>query len=116
MKTKIIGLFVLTVIITAFTISDDKGKIVKADEFQKYIDTIGLQFTMPPDYTETFVKENKDLWYSFAIKTSKRTLKFVILFGLLNRQLRSMKNANLTRIVQWLVQTLFTKVEFKQTF
>ena len=68
MKTKIIGLFVLTVIITAFTISDDKGKIVKADEFQKYIDTIGLQFTMPPDYTETFVKENKDLWYSFAIK------------------------------------------------
>lgn len=71
MKTKIIELFVLTVLITAFTISDDKGKIVKADEFQKYIDTIGLKFTMPTDYKETYVKENKDLWYSFAIKDKK---------------------------------------------
>ncbi|MBM3161554.1 MAG: hypothetical protein FJZ66_09500, partial [Bacteroidetes bacterium] len=68
MKIKIIGLFALTVLITAFTISDDKGKIVKVDEFQKYIDTIGLKFIMPPDYKETYVNENKDLWYSFAIK------------------------------------------------
>ena len=71
MKTKIIGLFVMTVLITAFTISDDKGKIVKVVEFQKYIDTIGLKFTMPPDYKEALVKENKDLWYSFAIKDKK---------------------------------------------
>ena len=71
MKTKIIGLFILTVIITAFTISDDRGKIVKIDEFQKYIDTIGLKFIMPPDCKETYVKENKDLWFSFAIKDKK---------------------------------------------
>jgi hypothetical protein len=37
-------------------------------EFQKYVDTIGLKFIMPPDYKETYVKENKDLWYGFAIK------------------------------------------------
>ena len=61
MKKKFIGLFILTVLITAFTISDDKGKIVKVKEFQKYIDTIGLKFTMPADYKETYVKENKDL-------------------------------------------------------
>ena len=71
MKTKIIGLFLLTVLITAFTINDDKGTIVKADEFQKYVDTIGLKFTLPTDYEETFVKENNDLWYSFAIKDTK---------------------------------------------
>ena len=61
----------LTLIATAFTISDDKGKIVKVDEFKKYIDTIGLKFELPPDYKETYVKENKDLWYSFAIKDNK---------------------------------------------
>lgn len=71
MKTKIIGLFILTVITTAFTISDDKGKIVKVDEFDNYIDSIGLKFEMPADYKETYVKENKDLWYSFAIKDKK---------------------------------------------
>ena len=71
MKTKIIGLFILTVILTAFTISEDSGKIVKVDEFQKYIDTIGLKFIIPPDYKETYVKENKDLWFSFAIKDKK---------------------------------------------
>jgi hypothetical protein len=45
-----------------------KGKIIKVSEFQKYVDTIGLKFIMPPDYKETYVKENKDLWYGFAIK------------------------------------------------
>lgn len=68
MKTKIIGLFVLTIIVSAFTTSDKKGKIIKVSEFQKYVDTIGLKFIMPPDYKETYVKENKDLWYGFAIK------------------------------------------------
>ena len=71
MKTKIIGLFIMTVFATAFTISGDKGKIIKVDEFKKYIDTIGLKFEMPADYKETYVKENKDLWYSFAIKDKK---------------------------------------------
>jgi len=70
-KIKIIGLLILTAIITAFTVTDDKGKIIKADEFQNFIDTIGLQFIMPADYVETYVKENKDLWYSFAIKDTK---------------------------------------------
>jgi hypothetical protein len=68
MKTKIIGLFVLTIIASAFTTSEMKGKIIKVSEFQKYVDTIGLKFIMPPDYKETYVKENKDLWYGFAIK------------------------------------------------
>jgi hypothetical protein len=35
------------------------------------IDSLGLTFEMPLEYTETFVKENKDLWYSFAIKDNK---------------------------------------------
>lgn len=68
MKTKIIGLFIIALFATAFTISGNKGKIVKVDEFIKQIDTIGLKFEMPSDYKETYVKENKDLWYSFAIK------------------------------------------------
>lgn len=68
MKINNIMLFVITVILTAFTLSDDKGKIVTVEEFQKYIDTIGLQFNMPSGYKETYVKENKDLWYGFAIK------------------------------------------------
>lgn len=68
MNIKIIGLFALTVFITAFTRSDDNGKIVKAKEFQEYIDTIGLTFTMPAGFKEIAVKENNDLWYSFAIK------------------------------------------------
>lgn len=68
MKTKIIGLFVLTIIASAFTTSEMKGKIIKVSEFQKYVDTIGLKFIMPPDYKETYVKENKDLWYGLAIK------------------------------------------------
>ena len=58
----------MTVFITAFTRSDDNGKIVKAKEFQEYIDTIGLTFTMPAGFKEIAVKENNDLWYSFAIK------------------------------------------------
>ena len=68
MKTKIIGLFVLTIIASAFTTSEMKGKIIKVSEFQKYVDTIGHTFIMPPDYKETYVKENIDLWYGFAIK------------------------------------------------
>jgi len=71
MQTKIIGLFFIVIIITAFTISNDKEKIVTVDEFQKYIDTIGLKFIMPDEYKETYVKENKDLSYDFAIKDKK---------------------------------------------
>ena len=68
MKTKTIGLLILTFILTAFTFSNDKGEIIKVIEFQKYVDSIGLKFTMPSEYKETHVKENKDLWYNFAIK------------------------------------------------
>jgi len=68
---KIIGLIILTVVITSFTSLNDKGKIVKVKEFQQFIDTIGLKFTMPLDYKETYVKENGDLWYCFAIKDKK---------------------------------------------
>lgn len=68
MKTKIIALLILTVIISAFKTSLGPEKVVKVEEFQKYIDTIGLKYTMPTGYKETFIKENGDLWYSFAIK------------------------------------------------
>jgi hypothetical protein len=87
MKTRLISLFILAGILTAFTVYDDKGRIVKEEEFQKQIDTIGLKFTMPDGYEETYVKENKDLHYYFAIKGknadfevrySIRTLKPVI--------------------------------------
>lgn len=71
MKTKIIGFILLTVAITAFRYSDDEGKIVSESEFREYVDTIGLNFTMPDGFKETIVKENRDLWYSFAIKNEK---------------------------------------------
>jgi len=71
MKTKITGLFILTVLITSFTGSDNKGKIVKTKDFQKFINDVGLKFTLPAGYKETFVKENNDLWYDFAIKDQK---------------------------------------------
>ena len=61
----------MVLFLTAFTSFDDKGKIVKVDEFKKFIDTIGLKFEIPNDYKETFVKDNEDLWYSFAIKDKK---------------------------------------------
>ena len=53
MKIKMTGLFIVTALLSAFTISEDKGKIVKAEAFQSFIDTIGLTFTMPADYKET---------------------------------------------------------------
>jgi hypothetical protein len=71
MKIKIIGFFLVTIVVTAFTLSDDKGKIIKVDEFKKFIDTIGLKFEMPTGYKETYVKENSDLYYYFAIKDKK---------------------------------------------
>lgn len=71
MKTRIIGLLILTIIATAFTLSDNKRKIVKVGEFKKYIDTIGLKFEMPDGYKETDVYENNDLWFCFAIKDKK---------------------------------------------
>jgi hypothetical protein len=68
MKIKFIGLFIVTIIATAFTLPEDKGKIVKVEEFKKHIDSIGLKFEMPAAYKETYVKKNKDLLYNFAIK------------------------------------------------
>jgi len=72
MKRKIIGLIILSVVITSFTSFNEKGRIVKVKEFQQFIDTIGLKFTMPPDYKEAYVNENNgDLWYCFAMKDKK---------------------------------------------
>lgn len=68
MKTKIIDYLILSCILAVFTVSSAQEKIVKVDEFKKYIDIIGLKYTMPTNYTETSVIENSDLWYSFAIK------------------------------------------------
>lgn len=68
MKLKTIGLFIGIFISTTITFSQKSDKIVKVDEFQKFVDTIGLKYTMPPDFSETKVKGNRDLWYTFAIK------------------------------------------------
>lgn len=71
MKINIIGLFIVTIITASFTSYGDKGEIVTANQFQKFLDPIGLQFEMPADFKESIVKENKNLWYSFAIKHMK---------------------------------------------
>ena len=72
MNKKVIGLIILSIVTTSFTSVNDKGKIVKVKEFQQFIDTIGLKFTMPSDYKETYIKEdNGDLWYCFAMKDKK---------------------------------------------
>lgn len=68
MKLKTIALLIGMFISTFTVFSQDKGKIVIVAEFHKFIDTLGLKFEMPKDYKETNVKENRDLWYSFAIK------------------------------------------------
>lgn len=68
MGVKNIGILFIAFIATSFSIFKDKGVIVKSKKFIKYVDTIGLNFEMPNGYEETYVKENKDLWYSFAIK------------------------------------------------
>lgn len=70
MKTQLIGIFSVAILVTAFTFSGDDGKIVTVDEFKKFADTAGLKFEMPGGYKETVVKENKDLWYAFAIKNT----------------------------------------------
>ncbi|WP_417351449.1 hypothetical protein [Flavobacterium alkalisoli] len=67
MKIKITIILLLAIVVSAFTINKQE-KIVKAEEFQKEADTIGLKFVMPENYKETVVKKNRDLWYSFAIK------------------------------------------------
>lgn len=36
-------------------------------DFQEFADSQGLKFEMPEDYSVAEVKENRDLWYSFAI-------------------------------------------------
>lgn len=61
-------ILVLATVLSAFTISKDP-KIVKAEEFQKHINPIGLIYLMSSGYKETFVTENKDLKYDFAIKS-----------------------------------------------
>lgn len=73
MKTKLSALLLLLLIVTSFkpiTLVED-DKVVTLDEFQAMIDSVGLSFTMPPDYKVTAIKENHDLGYDFAIKNTK---------------------------------------------
>lgn len=66
---KAITVFIFLIGLSAFTVSgDDKGKIVTVKEFVAEMDSTGLVFTMPSGYEATYVKENGDLWYGFAIK------------------------------------------------
>jgi hypothetical protein len=73
MKTKFAALILMVLVITSFKpkvlVGDDK--VVTLAEFNALIDSVGLKFTMPADYKETTVKENKDLYYNFAIKNTK---------------------------------------------
>ena len=64
---------VLSVIFCAFsfTIQDKPDKIVKLKEFEKHIDSLGINFKMPKGYKEVATKQNKDLFYIFAIKNEK---------------------------------------------
>jgi hypothetical protein len=71
MKVKLILLFIVAVIAAAFTRSDETGKIVTVNEFKKQLDAVGLIFEMPAGYKETYVHENNDLVYNFAIKNKK---------------------------------------------
>lgn len=58
----------MALILTSFTFFSNNGKTIKVEEFKKYINPIGVKFEMPVGYKETLVKENKDLWYCFAMK------------------------------------------------
>lgn len=70
MKLKLPLVFGLLLIISSFKthIILEKGKIVPLAGFKAMIDTTGLKFEMPPGYKETYVTENRDLYYGFAIK------------------------------------------------
>lgn len=71
MNSKKLVPVILIIGLSAFTFFSKPGKTVKVEEFKKSIDSIGLQFSMPPDYKETRVVDNPDIWYSFAIKNQK---------------------------------------------
>ena len=60
---------------TAFAFSNNDGKIVKAGEFKTFADKVGLKFTMPSNYKETYVKETGDLLYQFAMKGKKADIE-----------------------------------------
>src|SRR5258705_1201346 len=59
--------FSLTIV--SAQINQSKNVIVTVKEFSDFIDSVGLRFTMPENYKETYVVENGDLWYGFAIKS-----------------------------------------------
>ena len=44
-------------------------------EFRKQLSENDLVFSMPDDFTETIVKENRDLYYNYAIKYDKDTFE-----------------------------------------
>ncbi|GAB4148506.1 MAG: hypothetical protein Fur0041_22060 [Bacteroidia bacterium] len=56
---------------SSFIISDNNNRVIRKEEFIAMLDTTGLMFEMPEGFRETVVRQNKDLWYSFAIKHKK---------------------------------------------
>jgi hypothetical protein len=52
----------------AFSVSNEQQKNVSVEEFREFSQSNGLQFTLPEGYTATAVKENRNLWYAFAMK------------------------------------------------
>lgn len=53
---------------TILSIVYGQNRTVSAKEFTDSIDSIGLKFIMPDNYEESAVIQNKDLFYSFAMK------------------------------------------------
>jgi hypothetical protein len=55
----------------AFSVSDERQKNVSVEEFREFIQPKGLQFTLPEGFKATAVKENRNLWYAFAMKNEQ---------------------------------------------
>jgi hypothetical protein len=68
MKKSIALLVPVFIVVTAFSLADEKGKIVTAVDFQKQADSLGFIFSMPPNYVADSVRVNRDLYYCFAMK------------------------------------------------
>lgn len=58
-------------LITSITFSQNDA----IEEFQNFVDSCGMQFEMPEGYSVIDVKENRDLWYSFAIINADSTME-----------------------------------------
>ncbi len=96
MKTHLLLLFV----IPFFGFS--QSTIPTLEEFQAECDSAGLEFNMPEGFSIAEVKENKDLFYSFAISNSDKSMeiRYTIwpLGNLFDAYEKSLKDSNVTMV------------------